>query len=337
MRIDKVENPLFKKTAIFNTFMADYLPDLDPFAVKLYVYLVYASENYIKLDKQAISNLFNCDISMIDAALVTLESLGLISHTDDVILLCDLAQKEIERNYRPKIVQRPDDGFATSDEERQSRAKLQKAISDKFFAGRMPITWYNEIDSWFEKYAFTPEVVFSLFQHCQDNHIMTKPYVSKVATSWAERYHIRTLQQLDSYLASYKEYKKLRDTVAKKLKLKRQMNTYEEEIIEKWHYTYGYSFDIVEIALKKSITASNPTLALFDAIITQWYKNGLKTVEEVNDYIEKQRKKYAQSGFATNIKASAASSNTIPQKKNYDQRSYSDSDFEDFYEDKKDE
>lgn len=336
MRIDKVENPLFAKTAIFNNFMADYLPELDPFAVKLYVYLVYASENHINSDKQAIANLFNCDISLIDAAIVTLESLGLITCTQEFILICDLAQKEIERNYRPKTVWRPDDAFALSDEDRQARAKLQKAISDKFFSGRMPITWYNEIDSWFEKYAFTPEVVFSLFQHCQDNHIMTKPYVSKVAESWAERYHIKTLQQLDSYLSSYKEYKTLRDTVAKKLKLKRQMNTYEEEIIEKWHYTYGYSFDIVEIALKKSVTASNPTLALFDAIITQWHKNGLKTVEEVNEYIEKQRKKYAQSGMTSGVKESSASTNSIPQKKNYEQRSYSD-DFDNFYEDKKDE
>lgn len=325
MRIDKIENPLFKKTTIFNSFIADYLPELDPFAVKLYIYIVYVSENNISTDKQAIANLFGCDISHIDAALVALQSLDLITYTDDVIIVSDIAQKEIERNFRPKAVHRPDDDFALSDENRQARAQLQKAVSDKFFAGKMPATWYNEIDSWFEKYAFSPEVVFSLFQHCQNNKIMTKPYVSKVAQSWGERYHIRTLAQLDEYLESYSQYKILRDTVAKKLKMKRPMNAYEEEIIEKWHYTYGYSFEIIEIALKKSVTASNPTLALFDSIITQWYKNGLKTVDEINQYIESQRRKYSQ--------GSGAPAATVPQKKNYDQRSYSDGDFDNLYKD----
>lgn len=326
MRIDKVENPLFKKTTIFNSFFADYLPELDPLAVKLYIYIVYVSENNISTDKQAIANLFGCDISLIDAALVTLQSLDLVTYTEDVILVSDIAQKEIERNFRPKAVHRPDDDFALSDENRQARAQLQKAISDKFFAGKMPATWYNEIDSWFEKYAFSPEVVFSLFQHCQNNKIVTKPYVSKVAQSWGERYHIRTLAQLDAYLASYSQFKLLRDTVAKKLKMKRPMNVYEEEIIEKWHYTYGYSFEIIEIALKKSVTASNPTLALFDSIITQWHKNGLKTVDEINQYAETQRKKYLQGG--TGVQSAA-----VPQKKNYDQRSYSDEDFESLYKD----
>lgn len=332
MKISRIENPIFKTTTIYNSFISDYLPDLDPFAVKLYLYLVYASENAADIDKQAVSNIFNCDISLVDAAMVTLKSLGLITYTEDIIIVCDLAQKEIERNYRPKAVSRPDDQFTLPEEAAAARNQLQKAISDKFFAGRMPVVWYNEIDSWFEKYAFTPEVVFSLFQHCQNNHIMTKPYVSKVAESWGERYHIRTLQQLDTYLATYNEYKKLRDTVAKKLKMQRPMNVYEEEIIEKWHYIYQYSFEIIELALKKSVTASNPTLAMFDAIITQWYKNGLKTVDEIKEYQENKRKKYSIE--KSNSQSGANILNT-PQKKNYDQRAYDDNDFDDFYKDSK--
>ena len=110
------------------------------------------------------------------------------------------------------------------------------------------------------------------------------------------------------------------------------MNEYEEEIVEKWHYTYQYSFEIIEIALKKSVTASNPTLAMFDSIITQWYKNGLKTVEEITEYQENKRKKYATG--SSNAQSGIASANT-PQKKNYEQRSYEDQDFDNFYKDNK--
>lgn len=323
MKINKVENEILKTTAIYNSFMNDYLPGLEPMAVKLYLYLVYACENMEEIDKIAIANLFDCDISEIDASMVTLQSLGLITYSQEMLMICDLAQKEIDRNYRLKISNRPDDSFALPAEETLCRSKLQKAVSDKFFAGKMPITWYNEIDLWFEKYGFTPEVVFSLFQHCHNNHIMTKAYVAKVAESWGEKFHIKTLKQLDSYLAMYNDYKKLRDTVAKKLKMQRPMNEYEEEVVEKWHYTYQYSFDIIEIALKKSVSSSNPTLAMFDGIITKWYNNGLKTADEIKEYENNRKKSFTVS--------SASQNNQVSQKKNYEQRTFENEDFENFY------
>ena len=53
------------------------------------------------------------------------------------------------------------------------------------------------------------------------------------------------------------------------------------------------------IASRKSITKNNATLATFDAIITSWYKNGLKTQEEILNYEEQRKSLYIQAKKVT--------------------------------------
>ena len=325
MNISKIENKLYEKTAISGIFIREYLPGLPAVSVKLYLYLVYASEHDVECDENALALILNCDIFVVKENLLILESMGLIMIENNTIIIADIIQKEIERNYRLRTVARPDDINSTGLEKNYARAKVQKAVSDKFFSGQMTIAWYNEIDSWFDKYGFEPDVVFLLFQHCSKKGVMTRPYIRKVAESWGEKYHIRTSEQVEAYIESYEEYKTLRGEILKRLKWRRNMNVYEEEIIEKWFYTYKYNLEIIEIALKRSVTKNNPTLATFDAIITSWYKNGFKTTAEIESYEEKRKMSYAAAKKANNP-GSEQSRGDAEQKGNFKQRKY-DEDF----------
>ena len=319
MKISKIENKLFEKTVIPSIFIREYLPGLPANAVKLYLYILYASEHNIDCDENTLAAILNCDDCVVKENMIVLESNGLIAIENDTVIIMDIIQKEIERNYRLRTVSRPDDLTETSLEKKYARAKVQKAVSDKFFSGQMPVVWYNEIDSWFEKYNFDPDVVFLLFQHCSKSGVMTKPYIRKVAESWGEKYHIRTSEQLEAYMNSYEEYKTLRNEILKRLKWRRNMNIYEEEVVEKWFYTYKYNLEIIEIALKKSIGKSNATLATFDAIITSWYKNGFSTVDEILNYEEQRRSAYAA---AKKQSASDTPKTVAEQKNNFVQRRY---------------
>ena len=148
---------------------------------------------------------------------------------------------------------------------------------------------------------------------------MTKPYIRKVAESWGEKYHIRTSEQLEAYMNSYEEYKTLRNEILKRLKWRRNMNIYEEEVVEKWFYTYKYNLRIIEIALRKSIGKNNATLATFDAIITSWYKNGFTTVEEISNYEEQRKNAFV---VARKQSASETVKTVADQKNNFTQRKY---------------
>lgn len=336
MKIEKIQNKLFGKTPISDVFIREYMPGLPSDAVKLYIYLVYASDNGIECTEESLAMIICGDVSVVKENIIFLESAGLIMWQNDSIIICDITQKEIERNYRLRTVARPDDLCESDREKHYARAKVQKAISDKFFSGQMPISWYNEMDLWFDKYGFDPDVVFLLVQHCYNNHGMTKAYMRKVAESWGGKYHIRTSEQLDAYMKSYESYKSLRAEVLKRLKWRRNMNVYEEEIVEKWFYTYKYDIEIIEIALRKSVSKSNATLATFDSIITSWYKSGLTKKDEILKYEEERKNAYMTASKAgaqnnvcgtnaangVNVASGKNAASVVRQKDNFKQRSY---------------
>ena len=331
MKIEKVQNKLFGKTMISDVFICEYMPGLPPLAVKLYLYAVYAADKNLECTEESLAMILNSETAVVNENLILLESAGLIVWQNDVILINDLLQKEVERNYRLRTASRPDEACTAGREKNYAKAKVQKAISDKFFSGQMPVSWYNEIDLWFDRYGFEPDVVFMLFQHCANNRVMTKPYLRKVAETWGGKYHIHTAEQLEAYLSAYDAYKGFRSEVLKRLKWRRNMNVYEEEIVEKWFYTYGYNIEIIDIAMKKSVSKNNATLATFDAIITSWYKNGLKTKEEILHFEEERKKAYQAVKNAATSAAAPTAQTGAGQKGNFTQRSYEEDFLNSFY------
>jgi DnaD/phage-associated family protein len=300
-------------------FINDFLPGMDPVCTKIYIYCCFLSKRHKEISIKDISAALGMDVPVLNEKLLSLGAEGLIILSVDTITLTDLKKKEVERFYRPRMSTRPDDTEDINDE----RNQVVKSISDRFFGGQMSPAWYNEIDFWFEKYNFDSDVIYMLFQQCYSNNALNRAYVRKVAESWGAK-KIKTVQQLENYLEDYAKYKTIRSAVSKKLRFNRNFYEYEEAVIEKWFYTYGYSFEIIEIALKKSVSKSNATLATFDMIISDWYKNGLKTSEEITKYEEARSAKYAAS-------RKEKGGNVPTQRANHQERKYDDKFFDDFY------
>ena len=56
---------------------------------------------------------------------------------------------------------------------------------------------------------------------------------------------------------------KLASLISKKLGLARQLSQYEYAYLEKWFIDFGYSFDIIEIALKRTTSKSKSKFRLY--------------------------------------------------------------------------
>lgn len=67
--------------------------------------------------------------------------------------------------------------------------------------------------------------------------------------------------------------------------MKRNLTEYEEGFIKKWTVDFGYSMDIIEIALKKTISKSTISFDYLDKMITDWNTNALKTSDDVQNYL----------------------------------------------------
>ena len=83
-----------------------------------------------------------------------------------------------------------------------------------------------------------------------------------------------------------KKKKSLNSEIAKKLNLYRKLTTYEEEDIVKWTENYGFSMDIIEIALKRASSNNKVRFDYIDSLLTDWHNKELHSKEEVDTYLQ---------------------------------------------------
>ncbi|MBE7056149.1 MAG: hypothetical protein E7388_01745 [Ruminococcaceae bacterium] len=324
MQIEDKYNPLFGFTQISDLFFTDYLPELDGVSTQLYILCLYFNKRGKEITREELAAGIKVTPAVIDEKLISLENAGLLVRKENRIILQDINQKELERCYRSRTTGAMSDEFTIGRKVVQKRVSVAKSISDKFFGGNMPVSWYQDIDLWFDKYNFEPEVMFMLFQHCVQYNALTKPYVRRVADDWGRR-EIRTPDQLEKYLTEYDLYKTNKGKVIKKLGLNPTLDEYSEYILKRWFLIYKYDFETIEVALRNATKKKNVGLNYFDAIVTDWYKKGLRDKASVLAEAEQHK--------ASNKGNSGAKTTGTAQKNNYQERAYDDDFLQSLYKD----
>jgi len=314
---------LYSDTLIPDIFITEYMPSMDCGMTKVYLHCLFMSKHKKQTTAEDISKKLELDITKVKDSFAHLENLGLITRKDNSIIITDLKEKEIRKLYRMKLTSTPEEA-ALSSERNKKRNSVIRDINNKFFQGVMSPSWYTDIDAWFDNYHFEEDVMFALFEHCYIHKGLAKQYIVKVADNWHSK-NIRNSFDLDKYSI---ENQKLRDImlkITKKIKKQGYPTEYEEAYVEKWVTAYGFSFEIIELALKRTTATLNPSFEYINKILTDWFDRGLKDKEAIIAY-EKSRKQ-TPSGKA---KANEA---TVPQKGNFEQRKHDDDYFDNIYKD----
>lgn len=284
---------LFSDTQVSDIFIKEYLPALDGDSVKVYLLCAYLSKQQEKIELCRLPALSDMEQACVERSLTLLQSFGLLQVKQDQIQLCDLKEKALQQYYRPKECVDPVKTTPKRAGCNTVRENTIRHISDKFFNGQMNHLWYREIDLWFEKYGFEDAVMIMLLQHCENligrSSLNTK-YAGTVAETWAKA-GVKTVEELERYMMQYDKYKEFRRTVTRNAAI-RNLDKYQEAVLEKWFFTYGYDFDIVEEALKKSVALKNPSVATYDLYLTEWHQAGLRTKDAVIAYETEKKQKY---------------------------------------------
>ncbi|MDP4092827.1 MAG: DnaD domain protein [Bacillota bacterium] len=319
MYFESFKSIIFSDTIVPDIFINEYMPSMDGDHVKVYLNCLFLSKHGKCVSGEELAAKLGMSSDKIKEAFLFLESTGLISKKGNSLVFTDLKEKEINKLYRLKTTSSPEEA-AENFEKNSRRNSVIAAINNNFFQGLMPPSWYTDIDNWFERYKFDEDVMYSLFDHCKNNNGLSKNYVAVVAANWYDK-GIKTSFDVDNYSLEYQKFKDIRSKVFKKLKRKVPFTEYEEKCIEKWVSDYCYDFEIIEIALKKTIAKPEATLKYIDVIITDWYKNGLKTQEEILIYDAKKK----------HHSTKHSKESQVPQKGNFDQRKYDDDYYESLY------
>ena len=314
---------LYSDTQVPDVFITEYMPSMDGDFVKIYVYCLLLGKHGRQAAADDIAKKLEMELIRVKDALTCLEGLGIITRSNNGLSLVDLKEKEIKKLYRLKTTSTPDEAAFSSDRNKK-RNKFISSINNAFFQGVMSPSWYTDIDAWFDKYKFEEDVMYALFKHCYDYKGLSRQYIAKVADNWFSK-NIKNSFDLDKYSIEAQKIKDIRSQIMKKLRKQGYLTEYEEAYVEKWVLEYGYEFEIIEMALKRTTSAVSPSFEYINKILTDWHEKGYKTKEEITA-AEGTRK-------SANASKGRPKESAIPQKGNFEQRKYDDGYFDKLYKD----
>ena len=283
MKLEQNDLPLlFSNTEIPDVFFTEYFTGASGDFIKVYLYILFLSKYNKDIKLNDLSKKIAVALPVIQEALSFWEQQGVITKKGTGYIINNLNEIELHKLYSPNLS--ISEQTVVKTEKEKLRSKAVESINTMFFQGIMSPSWYSDIDLWFKKYEFDEEVMIALFRYCFEKSALHRNYVKAVADAW-HLSNIKTFSELDSYYEKQEKSNKIKKSISKKLGLTRKLTQYEEAYIEIWVTEYKYNLDVIEIALKKTTSKSNPNFDYLDKMISDWYDKKLLNSDAVKKYL----------------------------------------------------
>lgn len=283
MKLEKSDySMLFSYTELPDVFFTEYLSAASGNFIKVYLYMLFLSKYEKDVKLNDMSKKLALPLNVIQEAIKYWEETGIITKKGTGYIVNNIQEIELNKLYSPKLTVSKES--VQNMEKDKSRLNAIENINASFFQGIMSPSWYSDIDLWFKKYNFDEEVMIALFRYCFEKSALHRNYVKAVADAWYSN-NIKTFSDLETYDENNEKIKKIKKNISKKLGLNRSLTQYEEAYIEKWLNEYKYNIDVIEIALKKTTSKSNPNFDYLDKIISDWHERNLLNSEAVKNYL----------------------------------------------------
>lgn len=312
---------IFANISVSEIFILRYMKDMPQEAVKLYMYLLYIEANQINIEIETISKEINISLKDVKASLDYLQEKGLIIMMEEGFYIVDLQEKEVMELYTPKVTASKE-MIEANQKKNNKREKIINDIESMYFAGNMKAEWYKKIILWFEKYNFSNEAMLGIFSHCFSDEVKPIAYVETVVKSMADK-GVITINDLSKQIVNYDKKSKIIKFVKTELNLHKALTKPQERIVEKWIFDYNYDKEQIKLVIDKTINAQNVGFNYLDKIITEWYQQGLKTVEDILKY-EKENKEKLEEKKKEKNNRKTTNNITSNNVENREQRKYED-------------
>ena len=273
---------LFSSTDLPDVFITEYLSEAPGDYIKVYLYMLFLSKYGKDIKLNDLSKKIAVPLNIIQEAIKYWEEAAVITKKGTGYIVNNIQEIELNKLYSPKLTVSKE--TIQNMEKDKSRSNAIEAINSMFFQGIMSPSWYSDIDLWFKKFEFDEEVMIALFRYCFEKSALHKNYVKAVADAWHGN-NIKTFSDLEEYDENNEKIKRAKKSISKKLGLTRNLTQYEEAYIEKWLQEYKYNLEVIDLALKKTTSKSNPNFDYIDKIITDWHDRKLLNSDDVKNYL----------------------------------------------------
>lgn len=284
-RREPIRDFLQHDTQVENFFIAEYLPDADGLAIKVYLTaLMYAGR--AEISNELIARQLGVDVEDVLQAWNYWENVGVIrKHYLDITDRFHYTVEFLslrERVYsmggprNPVDRQEPDSMQTIRDELDEDGLRevfdTVQEITGRMLEGREP----EKIVSWINDDGVEPALVCRVYRYCADRDKTGFSYINTVMENWI-REDIRTLKEAEQHLSENDERYNRYRRVMKALGFSRNATEEEQRKIDSWFEELGFGMDKVLEACGRTSGISNPNINYVNSILTSWAKGQLKT------------------------------------------------------------
>jgi len=175
--------------------------------------------------------------------------------------------------------------------------------------------------SWLKDFSFSPELILLLIQYCASKGKTDCRYIEKIALVWFDS-KIKTLDDAQAFIKKHEDKWINIRKILNYLGIKdAEIMKPQEEMLDKWIGTYGFSTDVIFKACDVCFQRiSKADFKYIDGILSSWYKDNLKTVEDVEkkdakkDIKKSHYNNNSSAGFNNNNKSSSSTFNNFKQR-----------------------
>lgn len=268
--------PKLDFTPIDNKFIDKYLPEAKGEFVKVYLICL----------RYALSNM---DTSIEDIS----ETLGLLQ-TDVIKAFEYWEEKGLLHLSNDGTLEFLDESTLTknnniflNDFSKDMLEHIEKLIGRPLYSKEI-LTYMSFLDD----FNFTPEVILLLVEYCAAKKKTDIRYIEKVAIAWHDS-GVKSIEDAQKQIKMREDKWNKYRAIASYLGFKdSEISKPQEEFMEKWLFKMGFPLEIVLEACRICIMRINEgNFNYIDAILSDWHKNGVKNIEDLNKLSKKSRKK----------------------------------------------
>lgn len=283
-------------TPIENIFINEYMPMANGTYVKVYLIgfkYAHDRDEKVEVTNKTIAKHLNIPLEDVLGAWDFWEEKGIIEKIDKE----DINYKVKFLNLKQLYIR---NNLSILTKEEKVKKSYRYNAQDLIEANQMPIInkMFNNIDNimrrqtvpteklqvlaWIHDYNMNPDVIEKAFYYgIERKKIKNIKYVEGIIRNWYDK-GVTNMEALLEHFKSnderFYQYQRIMKSIGL---INKNITEGDMKIIDKWLDEYNYSMELILRGCDISSKTSNPTVSYIDGAISDWYKKGIKTIEDI--------------------------------------------------------
>ena len=151
-------------------------------------------------------------------------------------------------------------------------------VAERYLGRLISFTDQKILYSFYDWLHMPFDLIEYLIEYCASMNRTGMHYIEKVAINWVDE-GILTLEQAKTKIAVDKRYFKILNALGAS---RGTLTPVDKKYMSKWLDTYHFNMEIILAACDKAVTqAHKPSLNYVDSILTSWFNEKVKTLDDI--------------------------------------------------------